>query len=100
MGNVDIKAETNQPFDAIQKRCVEKMEAIDNEILKHEEIIKRLNENYTAYARFLEHYRPFEQGNLSQSSSLIIVSCSGATPQSREEAQLGEEEKKNVGSKA
>lgn len=85
--NDEIKVSQFIP-DYIQKSISEQMDKIDNEIRAHEERIRELSDLYTAHARFLERYSPFEQGNLSQCCSDNIANGSGAMPQSREEGLM------------
>lgn len=88
-GHVEIKSEEKKVSqyipDYIQMTISKQMDEIDKEIRAHEEHIKELTALYTAHARFLERYSPFEQGNLSQCCSDNIANGSEAMPQSREE---------------
>ena len=72
--------------DELQRTTMALMARIDHQIMVHEEAIKKLNEAYKVYAKFLKTYNPFETGNLSQTVSADNVQSPGACAPGREEA--------------
>lgn len=83
--------------DWLQETIVRQMEEIDEEIRKHEEVIRELNDLYTKHANFLVTYSPFEQRNLSQECSFNILPSPEALPQAEGRDEFENEEAKDVG---
>lgn len=87
---VSIQKSINYEPDDLQRTTMELMARIDHQIQVHEEAIRKLNEAYMAYARFLMNYDPFETGNLSQSVSADMESSPGAADAPGREEDNGE----------
>ncbi len=77
--------------DYIQKTIMEQLDKLEHEIHQHEESIRELEALYMAHVHFLEHYSPFETGNLSQDVSIDKALSPGVSAPGREGGQVHEE---------